>query len=187
MDSGWASPILAAVALSESIFFPVPPDPLLIGIAVRRPEAALWLAALTTAASVGGALIGHWLGLQFGRPLLHRWVREDRVQRVEALFQRYGAWAVLLAAFTPIPYKVFTITAGVLGLDRRSFVVASVIGRGARFFTLGVLVFFFGEPIMDFVEANFDLLTLLGSVALVIALLLAWAWRRWTRSRALAE
>ena len=183
-EGAWAAPVLAAVAATESIFFPIPPDPLLIGVAVRQPELALWLAALTTASSVAGALVGHWLGLRFGRPLLLRLVSHQKVERVERLFQRYGTWAILLAAFTPIPYKVFTITAGVMALDRRTFTVASIIGRGARFFLLGGLIFFFGESIMAFVEDNFDLLTVAFSVALVAAaVVLAWLFRRRAKGR----
>ena len=166
-DSDWSALILAVTSFFESIFFPIPPDALLIAIGIRHPETAVWLAALVTASSVAGAVVGHWLGRRFGRPLLYRLVRRDRVETVETMFSKYGAWAVLLAAFTPIPYKVFAISAGVLDLDRRTFIFASLIGRGARFFSLGILLLVFGESIGEFIDDNFELITLGAGVALL--------------------
>ena len=170
-DSSWAVLILAIGSFSESIFFPIPPDPLLIGMSLRNPESALWLAALVTASSVAGAVGGHWLGKRFGRPLLYRLVSHAKVDRVERLFTKYGVWAVAIAAFTPIPFKVFTISAGMIGMDRRSLIIASVIGRGARFFLLGGLLFAYGESIEQFIDDNFELLTLaaLGALAVGVA------------------
>ena len=166
-DSDWSALVLAVSAFFESIFFPVPPDVLLIAIGIRQPEIAIWLAALVTLSSVAGAVVGHWLGGRFGRPLLRRLVARKKVETVEAMFRKYGAWAVLLAAFTPIPYKVFAISAGVLDLDRRSFIFASLIGRGARFFSLGILLLVFGEPIGEFIDDNFELITVGAAVALL--------------------
>ena len=173
-DSDWSALALAINSFAESIFSPIPPDPLLIGISLRRPELAIWLAALTTVSSVAGAIVGHWLGRRLGRPLLERLVAENRIASVERLFQRYGAWAVLVAAFTPIPYKVFAIGAGVLGLNLRTFIVASLIGRGARFFMLGGLLFAYGESMEEFIDANFGLLTIAGAGALVVSLLIVY-------------
>lgn len=167
-DSDWAALVLGVTAFIESIFFPIPPDPLLIGIGIRQPELVIWLAALTTAASVAGAVIGHWLGMRFGKPLLYRFVSEHKVARVEKLFQKYGMWAILLAAFTPIPYKVFAITAGVLGLDRRTFIIASIIGRGARFFLIAGLIVAFGDSIEEFIESNIELVTVIVSAGVVV-------------------
>lgn len=169
-ESDWAILILAANSFTESIFFPVPPDLLLIGIAVLDPDRALWLAGIVTVSSVAGAVVGHWLGRRFGRPLLHRLVAESKILTVERLFQKYGAWAVLVAAFTPIPYKVFAIAAGALDLDRRRFVLVSLVGRGARFFAIGVLIFAFGEDIEDFIGDNFGLLTIAGAAVLMVGL-----------------
>ena len=169
-DSGWAILILATTSFTESIFFPIPPDVLLIPISLQQPKAALGLAALVTISSVAGAVVGHWLGQRFGRPLLYRLVSESKVERVERLFQRYGAWAILVAAFTPIPYKVFAISAGMLDMDRRSFILASMVGRGARFFILGGLIFAFGENIQSFLDDKFEMITVVAAVGLVIAL-----------------
>ena len=169
-ESDWALLVLAANSFTESIFFPVPPDLLLIGMAVLDTDRALWLAGLVTATSVAGAVVGHWLGHKFGRPLLYRLVAESKVLSVERLFQRYGVWAVLMAAFTPIPYKVFAIAAGALDLDRRRFILASLAGRGARFFALGIMIFAFGEDIQEFINDNFALLTVAAAVVLLAGL-----------------
>jgi membrane protein YqaA with SNARE-associated domain len=181
-DSPWAVVILVVNSFSESIFNPIPPDPLLIGMAVINPNLALVYAGLVTISSVLGALVGHWLGLRFGRPLVLRFISVHKVDRVEAMFLKYGSWAILIAAFTPIPYKVFAISAGVLEMDRRPFLVVSIIGRGARFFLLGGLIFFFGEAMQDFIETRFEILTLLFSILLVVSLVTVFMVLRWRRS-----
>jgi len=172
-ESDWSALILAAASFAESIFFPIPPDPLLLAIAIPQPHAALWLAALVTASSVAGAVVGHWLGHRFGRPLLYRFASGKKVEAVENLFRKYGAWAVLIAAFTPIPYKVFAISAGVLDMNLRTFIFASIIGRGARFFILGGLIFVYGEDIERFIDTNFELVTGASAGALVVAVAVA--------------
>ena len=177
-DSEWALVALLLLTFSESTFFPIPPDPLLIAIGVANPSSAIWIAALVTAASVAGAYVGHFLGRRVGRPLLYRLVSEDKVTRAEWLFSRYGAWAIIVAAFTPIPYKVFTILAGVLDLPVRPFMLASLVGRGARFLTIGVLIYLFGEPIQDFIDQQFELLTIAAAVGLVVVLVGFLVYRR---------
>ena len=172
-ESDWSALILAAASFAESIFFPIPPDPLLLAIAIPQPHAALWLAALVTASSVAGAVVGHWLGHRFGRPLLYRFASGKKVEAVEKLFRKYGAWAVLIAAFTPIPYKVFAISAGVLDMNLRTFIFASIIGRGARFFILGGLIFVYGEEIERFIDTNFEPVTGASAGALVVAVTVA--------------
>ena len=172
-ESEWAIGILALASFTESIFFPVPPDPLLLGIALVQQPLALWLAVIVTISSVAGALVGYWLGKRIGRPILSRLFSTDMILVAERWLGRYGAWATILAAFTPIPYKVFAITAGVLDLDRRTFIVASLIGRGARFLTIGGLILFFGEEIESFLSDNFEVLTVFGAL-LGIVLLVTW-------------
>jgi len=172
-ESEWAIGILALASFTESIFFPVPPDPLLLGIALVQQPLALWLAVIVTISSVAGALVGYWLGKRIGRPILSRLFSTDMILVAERWLGRYGAWATILAAFTPIPYKVFAITAGVLDLDRRTFIVASLIGRGARFLTIGGLILFFGEEIESFLADNFEVLTVFGAL-LGIVLLVTW-------------
>jgi undecaprenyl-diphosphatase len=184
-DSPWAIVILVANSFTESIFNPIPPDPLLIGMSVINPNLALVYAGLVTVSSVLGALVGHWLGLRLGRPLVLKFISAKKVDRVETMFQKYGSWAVLIAAFTPIPYKVFAITAGALEMDRRPFIVVSIIGRGARFLLLGGLIFFFGEAMQEFIETRFEILTLLFSVLLVVSLVVVFIMVRWRRANGL--
>ena len=184
-DSDWAVPVLAANAFFESIFFPVPPDPLLIAVSIPQPDLAIWLALLVTLSSVAGAMVGHLIGRRFGHPLLYRMFEKEKVERVERLFKRYGAWAVLIGAFTPAPYKVFAIAAGALDLDRRSFLIASLIGRGARFLLIGALVMLFGEEAQGFLDDNFEVVTLAAGGGLIIAagaLLLVYRRRRASRA-----
>lgn len=170
-DSSFAVPVLGFSSFIESIFFPIPPDPLLIAMSLRSPSIAIWLAILVTVTSVAGAIVGHWLGGRFGRPLLLKIVSKHKVDTVERMFQKYGAWAIIVAAFTPIPYKVFAITAGILEMDRKTFIIASAIGRGARFLLLGALIALFGESIQEFIETRFELVTVVASALLIVSLI----------------
>jgi membrane protein YqaA with SNARE-associated domain len=170
-DSDWAVALLSLIAVSESVVFPIPPDPLLIAIGLANPGSAIWLAILVTVGSVVGAVLGHWLGRKVGRPVLRRFISESKITRVEAMFNKYGAWAILIAAFTPIPFKVFTILAGVMNLEMRPFIIASIIGRGARFLTIGILIFIFGESIQSFIDDNFEIVTLIGGLSVVFAVI----------------
>ena len=166
-DSDWAVALLALVAFSESVIFPVPPDPLLMAVGLANPPSAIWMAAMVTAASVCGAYAGHVLGKRVGRPLLYKIAPKDKVARAESLFVRYGAWAVLVAAFTPIPYKVFTVLAGILDLPLKPFLLASLIGRGARFLIIGVLIYLFGESIREFIEGEFEIIAIAAGVGTI--------------------
>ena len=168
-DSEWAIAVLAATAFTESIFFPIPPDPLLIGMSLLHPKAALLFGAVATVSSVAGAVAGRWLGKRFGRPVLDRFVSSEKVEKVEAMFIRYGVWAILVAAITPVPYKVFAITAGVLNMPQVPFIIASLIGRGARMLTVGALIFLFGDAIQGFLEERFELAMIISGIALVVA------------------
>ena len=181
-DSPAGLAALAIIAAAESVVFPLPPDPLLIALALRNPDAALFLAALTTAASVAGGLVGHWLGRRFGRPPLLR-LHSGRVERVESMFQRHGFWTVAIAGLTPIPYKVFTISAGVFDVPRLQFVLASILGRGLRFGMYGVLIFFWGDRVEEFLDERFDLIVSVLAVGLVAGVIGWLLWLRWKRSR----
>lgn len=176
-DSPGGPGALGVLSAIEAVFFPLPPDPLLIALALRHPSSALLLAALTTVASVLGGLVGHWLGRRWGRPMLYRF-HSGRVERVERLFVRHGFWALVIAGLTPVPYKVFTISAGVFALPRSQFIMASVLGRGLRFFTIGVLIQLWGESFSAFLEERFDLvLAAMGAMALGAATVW-WYWAR---------
>ena len=185
-DSGAAVVALALVALSESVFFPVPPDPLLIAIGIRQPEAAIWLAALCTVASVAGGVVGRWLGIRYGRPLLLRVAPADKVDAAERMYRRYGAWAVIASAITPIPFKVFTVLSGVMDMELRGFLVAALIGRGIRFMTVGVLIALYGDSVEELIRERFEYVTI-GAVAAGLALVAALLAVRHVRRRSVAS
>ncbi|MCX7945718.1 MAG: DedA family protein [Hydrogenophilus sp.] len=138
-----ASRYLAALSFAESSFFPVPPDVMLAPMAMAQPGQALRLALLTTVASVLGGVAGYGIGW-WGWELLRPWVEGaglgEAYTKAQAWFSAYGVWAVVVAGFSPIPYKAFTIAAGALQMALMPFVVASLVGRGARFFLVALLM-----------------------------------------------
>jgi len=140
---------LAGLSFSESSFFPIPPDVMLAPMSMAEPRAAFRLAALTTAASVLGGLLGYLIG-HFAFDLITPLVTEGGryakpFAAAEAWFEKWGVWAVLIAGFSPIPYKVFTISAGVLHMALIPFLIASAVGRGGRFFLVSALMAWGGE------------------------------------------
>lgn len=141
---------LFVVAFAESFFFPIPPDVLIVALVMPPTNADPLLTGIVgTVGSVSGAWAGWAIGRWGGRPILERLFAPEKVQGVEQLYDRYGVWAVFIAAFTPIPYKVFTIASGVLRLHLLGFTVASIIGRGARFFLVAYLTRWFGEWVLQ--------------------------------------
>jgi membrane protein YqaA with SNARE-associated domain len=167
MDYGvWG---LIAVSFADSSFFPIPPDVLLIPLAIANPENALLYALYTTVASVVGALFGWWIGKKLGRPILVYLFSEQRIQKVEEYFKKYGPMALLIAGLTPVPYKIFTIFAGVSGVRIRTLVIWSIIGRGIRFFLEGAIILILGAKAKPFIEENFTMLTLAAGGVLILA------------------
>lgn len=165
---------LAGVSFAESSFFPIPPDVLLAPMTLARPARWVRLAALTTLASVLGGLLGYLIGvlaLEAVTPLLHRVGYWQHFLTAQAWFGRYGFWAIFIAGFTPIPYKVFTVAAGAAHMALLPFVAGSIIGRGGRFFLVAALVRFGGAPIEQHIRRYIDWLGW-GALAL---LLVAWA------------
>ena len=159
--SGWAatpygSVVLFAIAFAESSFFPVPPDVLLIPLALGKTSWALLFAAIATAGSTVGGILGYYIGDKGGRPLLERFFKAEKVALVQGYYRRYDVWAVGMAGFTPIPYKLFSISAGAFGLDLKRFILASIVGRGGRFFLVGLAILIFGESVKAFLDEYFD-------------------------------
>ncbi|UCE83537.1 MAG: DedA family protein [Deltaproteobacteria bacterium] len=159
---------LFVLAFCESSFFPIPPDVLLIALCMANPPMAFWYALICSLGSTFGGIFGYALGRMGGRPLLERWVRTERIQMVQRHYQRWDVWAVAVAGFTPIPYKVFTISAGAFLLDFWRFVLASILSRSARFFLVASLFFFFGPTINRFITRYFNLLTILFIILLLL-------------------
>jgi membrane protein YqaA with SNARE-associated domain len=160
---------LFLVAFFESTVFPIPPDVLLLPLCLVTPRLSWWYAFLTTAASVLGALLGYAIGRKAGRPVVERFVSREMVDKVQVLFGKYGGWAVGVAAFTPIPFKVFTFGAGIFRVPLWIFTLASSVGRSARFFLVGGMVYFMGERARTYLGRNFELATLALTGILLVA------------------
>ena len=158
---------LAGLSFAESSFFPIPPDVMLAPMVLARRERAWFYAALTTITSVLGGIAGYaigWLAFELVEPWLHSLGYWERYLEVRAWFERWGFWAVLLAGFTPIPYKLFTIAAGVIAMPFLPFVFASLFGRGGRFFLVTGLIVLGGERMERMLRRHIDAIgwTLVG-------------------------
>jgi membrane protein YqaA with SNARE-associated domain len=158
---------LFVMSFAESSFFPIPPDILLIALAVIEPKESLNLALITTVGSVLGAVFGYFLGLKGGRPILKKFVSQDKINLVESYYKKFDVWAVGIAGFTPIPYKIFTISAGVFMLDIRRFILASIISRGGRFFIVGGAIYIFGEFIAEKIEKYTNIFSIVFVLLLI--------------------
>lgn len=158
---------LFCFAFAESSFFPIPPDVMLIPLVIAEPDRFVYYASLTTLGSVLGGGLGYYIGVRGGRPLLIRFFAGPKVDLVEHYYNRYNAWATGIAGLTPIPYKLFTIGAGTFKVNFKIFMVASILSRGARFFTVAILCYYFGQAIQPFIKRYFNWI----SVIFVILLL----------------
>lgn len=163
--------VLAAVAFTESFVFPVPPDVLLIPMVLAARRRAWRIALVCTAASVAGGLLGYGIGAVLyegiGRQIVEFYGYGPQFANASGLYNEYGAWIVLVAGLTPIPYKIFTIASGVAALDPAVFVAASVVARGLRFFLIAALLYWIGPPVRDFVERRLGLVFALFCILLV--------------------
>lgn len=145
---------LALNSFIESFFLVPPPDILLISMDLAKPEKALYYATICTIASALGGVVGYFIGLFGGRPVFNFLFKNKHEQfdNVEKLYNKYGSFAVFFSAFTPIPYKIFTIASGILNMNFWKFLVASIFGRGLRFFLVSVVLMLFGEAIKHYIE-----------------------------------
>jgi membrane protein YqaA with SNARE-associated domain len=175
-ETRYAVPALFLLAFTESSFFPVPPDVLLITLAVAIPRKSFRYAGICTIGSVLGGMLGYVIGLELietiGMPILIFYGALDKYEYIQALYQKYDAWAVGVAGFTPIPYKVFTIAAGAFKINFPVFVLASIAGRAGRFFLVAALIYRFGPSIKVFIDKYFNLLTVIFFALLVIGFLI---------------
>lgn len=165
----WA---LFFLAFAESSFFPIPPDVLLIALAISIPKKSFRFALVCSIGSVMGGAFGYFLGLQFmefiGQPIIAFYGAHDKFDYMRQLYNKYDAWAVAVAGFTPIPYKVFTIAAGACEINFSIFILASLLSRSARFFIIGGLIFAFGAPIKSFIDRYFNILAIAFTVLLIM-------------------
>jgi len=162
---------LFVLAFAESSFFPVPPDVLLIALCVSMHKKAFKFAAICTAGSVIGGLFGYLIGYGFyeyiGAAIISALHYENYFALVGQMYSENAFWAIVAAGLTPIPYKVFTIAAGVWHIDIPTFILASITGRGFRFFLVGLLIFYFGKRIKAFIDKYFNLLVIIAFLLLI--------------------
>lgn len=162
---------LFLLSFAESSFFPIPPDVLQIALTLERPRWAFRFAAVSSVASVLGGLAGYAIGWGLWAivsPFFFGYIFSEAVfHRVEGLYQQYDFWCVFIAAFTPIPYKVFTIAGGVFSISLPMFILASIIGRSGRFFLVATLLWWFGPSIKAFIDRYFNLLSTVFTVLLI--------------------
>jgi len=171
-----APAFLSVLSFTESSFFPVPPDVMLIPMCLARPRKAWLYAALCTLASVLGGMAGYLIGkLAFG--WIEPWLMDSHyagtfTSAVNA-FETWGFWYILLAGFTPIPYKIFTISAGVVGMPFLAFIGGSIVGRGGRFFLVAALIRLGGEKLASRMRKYIDLIgwIMIALAAIVFAFL----------------
>lgn len=175
-ETPYGTPALSVLSFAESSFFPIPPDPLLLALSIGKPARALWFALYTSIFSVLGGMLGYAIGLflmdSVGFRILEFYGAMDNYETIKALYREYDAWAVAIAGFTPLPYKVFTIAAGAFDINFVIFVAASAFSRSARFFIVAGLVWKFGPGIKEFIDKYFNLLSVLFVVLLAGGFLL---------------
>jgi membrane protein YqaA with SNARE-associated domain len=162
---------MGAISFAESSFFPVPPDVMLIPMALARPERAYVIAAWCTAASVAGGVVGYAIGAllydSVGGWLMQLYGYTDKVEVFRAAYAEWGAWIILLKGLTPIPYKVVTITSGFAGYSLPLFILFSIIARALRFFMIAFLLHRYGEQARVMIEKRLGLWVGLGAAVVV--------------------
>ena len=179
-QSKWGAYALFIMALAESSFFPIPPDVLLIGLALGKRKNAIYYAFICLTGSIIGAVIGYsigaflwWNSNQEFSALAQIFFNNipgfdtDLFYNIKSQYDEWNFWIVFTAGFTPIPYKIFTISAGAFNINFPMFLIASIIGRGGRFFLLGTLIWKFGSPIKSFIDRYFNLLAILFTTLLI--------------------
>ena len=169
----WA---LAVVAFVESSVFPIPPDILMIPMIIAAPNRAFLIAGVCLVASVLGGLLGYYIGYglfeTIGQPVLEFYGKDKYFDEFAVRYNEWGAWAVLFAGVTPLPYKVITILSGATSMNLPVFIIASIVARGLRFFIVAFLLWKFGAPIRDFIERRLGLMFTLFVVILLGGFLL---------------
>lgn len=177
-NSRWGAFALFCFAFAESSFFPIPPDVLLIALCLGAAARSFRFAAICTAGSILGAIAGYGIGFFLWQntageytALAHFFFDHvfsiEAFERVGALYDRYNFWIVFTAGFTPLPYKLFTVTGGLFHINFAMFLIASTVSRGLRFFLIALLIWKFGAPIKSFIDRYFNLLAVAFTLLLV--------------------
>ena len=172
----YAIPVLFLVSFTESSFFPIPPDVLLIAMVIAAPAGWFRLALICSIGSVLGGMFGYLIGYQFmdiiGNHIVEFYHFQEKWEKIGVLYDKYDVWAVLAAGFTPLPYKVFTLSAGAFKINFSTFVLASAVSRSARFFLVAALLYKFGPPFKVLIEKYFNLFTIIFVFLLVFGFFL---------------
>lgn len=179
-ETPYGIPALFVLSFVESSFFPVPPDTLLIALCLGIRSKSFKFALYCTIASVLGALLGYIIGhyLWYSTTGEFTWIANfffnhipgftlKSFQNIETLYQQWDFWIIFTAGFTPIPYKLFTITSGIFNISIPMFIIASIISRGARFFLVAFLIWKFGAKIKTFIDKYFNILALLFTILFI--------------------
>ena len=171
-----AMKILFLVSLAESVFFPIPPDLLLIPMALAQQKKAFRIAGICLAASVIGGAIGYFIGAFFmdtiGMSIVNFYGLADQYVVVQEWYEKYNAWVVAVAGLTPIPYKLCTLTAGAFHVNFYVFFIMSFLSRGVRFFVVAGLIYLFGHKIRYFLEKRLDLIFVLCMILVVVGFIM---------------
>ena len=176
--------VLGLVSVTEAIIQPIPPDlvylPMLYD-AMDNTPLVIWYFLVVTLSSVAGSYIGYLLGKHWGRQLLDRFAKQKHVDKLEALTEKYGTLGIFIAAFSPIPYKVFGWVAGMGEMDRRSFIIAGLFGRGLRFGLEALLIGIYGKKALDTINLFLDNEILIALGMIVFAAIGYLIWRWWSK------
>ena len=168
--------MLGAVSFAESSFFPIPPDVMLIPMALARPDRAFYLAAWCSITSVAGGILGYAIGAllydSVGTWLISLYGYGDKVETFRAAYAEWGAWIILLKGLTPIPYKIVTITSGFAGYNLGLFILFSMITRAGRFFVIAVLLYFYGAKAREIIERRLGFWLFVSLATIVVGFLL---------------
>lgn len=177
-ESRWGGVALFVFALAESTFFPIPPDVLLIALCLGAVAKSFRYASICLAGSLVGAVLGYCIGFFLWQTpggeytalanfFFNNVFSVEGFERVAALYDKYNFWIVFTAGFTPLPYKLFTISGGLFHIDFVMFMIASAVSRGMRFFLIAGLIWKFGEPIKGFIDKYFNWLAIAFTVLLI--------------------
>ena len=177
------SGVLGVVSFTEAIIQPLPPDlvylPMLYDAMDNKPL-VFWYFVVVTLTSVAGSYVGYLLGQRWGRQLLNRFAKPKHVTKLEALTSKYGTVGIFIAAVSPIPYKVFGWVAGMGEMDKRSFIVAGLFGRGLRFGLEALLIGIYGKTALDAMNTFLDNEILIAVVMIISIAIFYFVWQWWS-------
>ena len=172
-DKKYSSTALFVLAFAESSFFPIPPDVLQIALSVSRPKKSFFYALISSIGSVLGGIFGYFIGFGLWKIVKNFFFSyipgftPEIFEIIKAKYELYSFWVVFTAGFTPIPYKIITISAGLFGISFLIFIIASTVSRSARFFLVATLIYFFGPKMKEFIDTYFNWLTIIFFILLI--------------------